>query len=84
MQLVGPGIESEPLAMKVQSPNYWTGREFPSLAVCLFVCFFLAYGILLRGTVLNEIIREVSPRIYHLNQKKKKERIKRENKHAYV
>ena len=44
MQLVGPEIESGPLAMKVQSPNYWTGSEFPSLAVFffLFVCLLFA------------------------------------------
>ena len=42
MQLVGPEIESGPLAMKVQSPNYWAGREFPSLAVFLFVCLLFA------------------------------------------
>lgn len=42
MQLVGPGIESGPLAMKVQSPNSWTAREFPSWVVVPFFFFFFA------------------------------------------
>lgn len=82
MQLVVPGIESGPLAMKVQSPNSWTAREFPSWVVVFFFFFFLlACGVLVRGTILNEIIKDVFPIICHLNQKK---RIKRENKHAYI
>ena len=42
MQLVGPGIESGPLAMKIPSPNSWTTREFPSWVffVVVVFCFF--------------------------------------------
>ena len=28
----GPGIEPAPSAVKAQSPNHWTAREFPSFA----------------------------------------------------
>ena len=28
-----PGIESGPSAVKVQSPNHWTAREFPGFDV---------------------------------------------------
>ena len=28
-----PGTEAEPLAVKVQSPNHWTTREFPSIFI---------------------------------------------------
>lgn len=82
MQLVGPGIESGPLAMKVQSPNSWTTREFPSwVVVCFFFFFLLACGVLVRGTILNEIIKDVFPIICHLNQKNN---IKREQACIYL
>ena len=37
----GLGIEARPLAMKAQSPNHWTAREFP--AVYLELIFI--YGV---------------------------------------
>ena len=44
-----PGIEPQPLMVKVRSPNNWTTREFP-ISHCL-VCFFKVFKILL--IVLN-------------------------------
>ena len=36
------GIEPAPLAVRAQSPNHWTAREFPYLLfICLFVCLFV-------------------------------------------
>ena len=31
--LPDPGIEPEPSAVKAQSPNYWTAREFPKITL---------------------------------------------------
>ena len=33
------GIETEPLAVKVQSPNHWTAREFPEVPFYYFLFF---------------------------------------------
>ena len=32
-----PGLEPEPLAVKVQGPNHWTTREFPNLVIFFFL-----------------------------------------------
>lgn len=82
MQLVGPEIESGPLAMKVQSPNYWTGREFPSLAVFLFVCLlFAGMWNLTKRNSFKWDNQGSFPKNMSFEPKK---RIKRENKHVYV
>jgi len=35
------GIEPMPLALKVQSPNHWSTREFPEVAFCLITKIIL-------------------------------------------
>ena len=32
-----PGVEPGPMTVKMQNPNHWTAREFPSV-VSLFLC----------------------------------------------
>ena len=43
-----PGIQPGPMAVKVQSPNHWTAREFPNILFLLFTIhvFFLVCCIL--------------------------------------
>ena len=35
-----PGIKLGPLAVRVQSPNQWTTREFPQIVFFMYVLWF--------------------------------------------
>ena len=86
MQLVGPGIESGPLAMKIPSPNSWTTREFPSWVffVVVVFCFFpTGMWSLSKSNNFKWDNQGSFPKNISFEPKKKK-RIKRENKHAHA
>ena len=48
-----PGIEHRPSAVRAQSPNHWTAREFPMPFIYLFIYFFKELFIYLFLAVLG-------------------------------